>query len=67
MWGSLAYGLLEDIAVICFTSVLVEYSCWPLVIARESSLSAVGFPAVESTHTRRDSHADALNKQLCGL
>lgn len=32
MWGSLAYGVFGDIAVICFILALLEYSHWLLVI-----------------------------------
>lgn len=57
MWGSLAYTLLEDIAVIGFILVLSDDSCWLLVITRESPPSAVSLPVVESTHRRQESHA----------
>lgn len=53
MWGSLAYGLLQDIAVIYFILVLLDYGHWLLVITH-TSLSAGSFP-VESTHL--DGHA----------
>lgn len=52
MWGSLAYGVFGDIAVICFILALLEDSRWLLVITDTTSLSAAEFSVADSIPMR---------------